>query len=390
MKKKFAKAMALSAVLAMAAVSFTGCGTKKVNLNNYLDITYSGYDTVGVASYTFDMEKCIKENPKAFGVKGEASDNDIMKIALDLDNAVDGKLDKSTELSNGDTINYIWNVNLTESLKEKYPVEFVYEDVSVDISTLDKAEAFDPFANLKITYGGIAPNGTLNISGKVDGMSDLYFSADKTSNLKNGDMVTVTVDAYSGNVIDYCAKYGKIPSSVEKEYTVEGLSSYVAAIEEIPDDILEKMKNQALDVIKADAAGWSKDNSLDKAECIGYYFLSPKEGFSTSYNNIIYAVYKVTANITGTKENSDQEETVKETYYTCYTYSNIMVLDDGTCSVDTSKGKMTSNTCKSEYGSTGFWWSAYTYHGYNDLDSMFNDCVTKNVGEYNYESTIKE
>ena len=390
MKKKFAKAMVFSAVLAMTAVSFTGCGTKKVNLNDYLDITYSGYDTVGAASYTFDMEKCIKDNPEAFGIKGEASDIDIMKIAFDLDNAVNGKLDKSTELSNGDTINYIWNVDLTESLKEKYPVEFVYEDVSVDISTLEKAEAFDPFANLKITFGGIAPNGTLNISGNVDGMPDLHFSADKTSELKNGDTVKVTVDSYSGNVVDYCAKYGKIPSSVEKEYTVEGLSSYVAAIDEIPDDTLEKIKNQSLDGIKANAAGWSKGNSLDKAECIGYYFLSPKEGFYTSYNNIIYAVYKVTANITGTKEDSDKEETVKETYYTYYSYTDIMLLDDGTCSVDTSKGRMASNTCKSEYGSSGWWWSAYTYNGYNDLDNMFNDCVTKNVGDYNYESTVKE
>lgn len=389
-KFKLFKTTLLTGAVALSLLSLTSCGRKTVDLNKYLDITYNGYDTAGVASFTFDSEKLIKENPEAFGLDEDPSDLDILKVAYDLDEMIEGDLDKKTELSNGDKITFKWDVNISESMKEKYPVDFLNEDVVVDIVSLDEAEAFDPFANVKLSYSGIAPNGSLSISGSVEGLGELKFDADKTSGLSNGDTIKVTLSCYSGDVEEYCRNNGKIPSSVEKEFVVEGLSSYVQAIDEIPDDMQQKMQDQALDSIKANAANWNKSNSLDKAEFIGYYFLSPKEGFYTYDNNMIYCVYKVTANIKGYKEDSDKEESIKETYYTFYKYTDIMLLEDGTCSLNMSDGYLTNNRCKSKLGSNDFWFSAYEFYGYSELDSMFNDCVTKQISDYNYESTVKE
>lgn len=387
---KIIRLMALSAGLVSCAVAFSGCGTKQINLNDYLEVNYEGYDTIGVASSHFDFEKMIKDNPEAFGIEATPTDKKIMKIQNEFEGVIDGSLSKDTELSNGDSISYKWEVSMTDKLSEKYKVEFVYEDTDFKVESLDEAETFDPFENLDITFSGISPNGSASLKGSIDAVPSLYFEADKTSGLKNGDIVKVTLDCYGDDIESYCIQYGKIPTVLEKEFTVEGLSAYVSAIDEIPEDMQEKMKNQAMDSFTAESAKWAEGNTLESAEFIGYYFLTPKEGFSSYTNNELYCVYKMTANVTGiTEDNMEEEQTGQEVYYTYYRYSDIMLLEDGTCSVDLSNGRTTSNTTNSKYGSGGFWFSSYYFYGYSDLDSMFNECVTKKIADCNYESTVK-
>lgn len=79
-----------------------------------------------------------------------------------------------------------------------------------------------------------------------------------------------------------------------------------------------------------------------------------------------------------------------EVTYTYYKFEDIMLLADGTCSVDLSRGERCSKSIDSIYGEENFWggFSAYSYEGYKDLDSMFNNVVTKNVEEYAYENTV--
>lgn len=384
------KAVTFSVGLMSCAVVFTGCGEKKVNLNDYLEVSYSGYDTVGTASSRFDIDKMIKDNPEAFGIKGDPTDTELLAVEIDLDGVIDGSFSKSSELSNGDSISYVWDISMTDKLSEKYKVEFVYEDKEFEVKSLDEVEEFDPFENLSITFSGISPNGSATVKGSINEVPSMYFQADKTSGLKNGDVVKVSLDCYDDDIEKYCLQYGKVPTALEKEFTVEGLSAYVSAIDEIPEDMQEKMKNQAIDSFTANAAKWADGNTLDSAEFIGYYFLTPKEGFYTSHNNELYCVYKITANLTGfTEDNTEEEQTGQETYYTYYHYSDIMLLDDGTCSVDLSNGSMTSNTFNSKFGSMNFWFSNYYFYGYNDLDSMFNECVTKKIADCNYESTVQ-
>ena len=33
---------------------------------------------------------------------------------------------------------------------------------------------------------------------------------------------------------------------------------------------------------------------------------------------------------------------------------------------------------------------SYYYVGYEELDSLFNNCITKNIEQYEYETAIKE
>ncbi|MBD5143700.1 MAG: hypothetical protein HDT22_08865 [Ruminococcus sp.] len=329
----------------------TGCGRTKINLNDYLTVNYDGYETVGTASSSFDMEKMISENPSAFGLKGEISEMELLGVEIILDESLNGSLDKTNGLSNGNKITYHWEIAREDSLKEKYPVSFVHEDTTYTIEGLEPAKEFDPFEGITVTFRGIAPFGKVSIDESGEDPY-LIYDADKTSGLKNGDTIKVTVDG-----LDMCPQFGKIPTVEEKEYTVEGLTSYVTTLDEIPDDMKEKMQNQAYDSFISYSAGltnipdWQGTIAIQEPEFLGYYFLTGKEGFTPNPYNDLYLVYKYTANINALKKGSSSSDKVQgdETYYFYYHYSDIQNLPDGTCSVDLSSGQLCEKSSESEY-----------------------------------------
>ena len=156
------------------------------------------------------------------------------------------------------------------------------------------------------------------------------------------------------------------------------------------------MISQAEDSFKSDASSWDEGNTLKSTELLGYYFLTPKEGFSTDSGNVLYCVFKETAELTAF-ENEEQakvkdaeKKACTETYYTYYKYSDIVLLEDGTCSFDLSSGSAPGNTIKSKCGYLSWgYFERYSFYGYSDLDSMFNDCVTSKIDSYSYVNTVQ-
>jgi hypothetical protein len=258
------------------------------------------------------------------------------------------------------------------------------EEEEADATESD-AEEINPFDYLNVTCSGFAPMGSISLSADSSAPTTITFTANQSSNLSNGDIVIITAETTSSSYT---------LSQTTQEYTVSGLDSYATKIDDIPDDMQEKMLQQANDSITADGATWSEGNSIKSLDFVGYYFLKGKEGFDASPYNKIYCVYKVTAQITGKLE-GDEEGTEAyasdEVYYTYFRYSDIMILKDGTCTVDLSQGSMSSNSISTEHGywSWGYF-ETYSLPGYKDLDSMFNDCITQNVANYEYENTVSQ
>ncbi len=377
------KKIAFAAAAAALAALISGCGRAKVDFNDYLTLECDGYDTVGYADYNFDYERMVNENLQAFGLSENAGEMEEMGVYLLIEDYVSGKLDKTDELSNGDTVTYEWDVN-DERLEEVFPIKVTHDNKTLEISGLKEAETFDPFQNLKVTFTGIAPKGEVSISGESGEVSGLNYTADKNTGLSNGDKITVSVDTSSGDINDYCMKYGLIPSVTEKEYTVEGLSSYAATFEDIPEDIRNKMDTNAQDTLKAYVAGkWADPKTFKGMKLIGNYFIYPKDSsLNVSVNNYVYFVYKVTA------LNKDDDNKEFSYYYYSY-YTDVMPLDDGTCSYDLSS---MSTPTSSDWFSSGDSFSTgnYRYYGYQDLDSLFSKQVTAKIDKYRYESTVKD
>lgn len=401
-KKVIGIAVGAVALVVVALILFA---TKKttVNLNKYITVSFSGYDTLGRASYDFDTVAFRKDYKDKIKIKAKGkelkelkeleelysllSNDDYCDIFLSL--CVEGSLDNNKDLTNGDKVEYKWNCN-DDFAKEYFKVKLKYSDMKFDVEGLEKAKTIDPFEELDIVYTGISPNGTANIEKNSSDsvVKNLYFSIEPNNNLKNGDTITVKLNN-AENDDYYVENYGVILSKKEKEYTVEGLDSYVQSSSEISTDILEKMKKQAEDCFNSQTVSWEDEVKVTNINYIGNYFLKPKfaDGYY-SYNNCIYLVYRIDTEF----NNEYLNESVSFYYYVKFT--DIMMLSDGTCSVDLSKYNSAStwDGFSHEYKWGDSWLDATTLHfpGYENLDIMFNKLVTAEVSNYEYENNVKD
>lgn len=386
MKKNFIGTYIVKAALLLPlALCLSGCGAKTVNLNDYLTIECKGMDTAGKASFSVDVERLVEENAEALGVE-DASFGSMLTLYDDFYSKLDGKLDKSTELSNGDKITFKWDDIDTGKFKEKYSLKLNFSDVPFEVSGLEQAEEFNPFDFITVTYEGFAPYGKLSIN--KNGENPVYgisYRADKADGLSNGDTVVIRAEAGS-DITEYCFDKGYAPSETERTYTVSGLASYVSKLSLIPADAMTKMDTHAQDVFKANVAkNWNDSGeSLKDIKLIGNYFLTPKDAsISPNTYNYVYFIYKITA------ENLETDEAFDYYYYSYYT--DIILLDDGTCSFDLNditvpEGSSFFGSVSGEAFSTG----KYYYKGYKDLDSLFNKHVTAKIDKYQYESTVEQ
>ena len=368
----------------LAVIGLSGCGKKTFNVSEGLEVDIEGYNGYGVCTLENEYE-WVDDVMDWYG--DSITDKQRRNAESELKDTVTYEISPTTNLSNGDTVTITVNIG---SAAEEFAFNLKSEEITITVEGLKEVEEFDPFEKVFITFEGVAPNGRATV--KTEGNdSSITYELDKHSSLSNGDVVTLMAIP-SGDMNTYAEHYGKVFSTTEKKFTVEGLSAYVTSIDGIAEDAKEKMCNQAEDALKAHAAGWAEGNSIKEMEFLGYYLLSRKEGITASPINEVYCVYKVTTNVTGLKRGGDglTQETAEEVYYTYYKYSDIINLSDGSCLVDLGSGEMSRNSVKSDYGYWEFWGAEfYHYNGYKDLDSMYNDVVTKNAEKYNGESTVK-
>ncbi len=376
--------MKLAALIPLS-LALVGCGKTTINVNDYLTLSCDGYDTVGNATYVLDYEQLVRDNLKAFKLEETANEMDIMSAAVAVDAVLEGALDKTDNITNGDTITFKWDESMDlTAFEELYPVKLEYSDETLEVSGLAQAEAFDPFDFVSVSYEGIAPSGSLRINVSNDILNGLQFTADKTEGLSNGDTVTITVTStYGEDLASYCLTQGKLPSQTEKTFTVEGLSSYPMALSEIPADSLEKMDKHAQDCLNAYIAGeWDNPASCKNITMIGNYFLAPKDPSIYTYTkNYLYYVYKIDV--------ENDVHTMSYYYYAYYT--DLMLMEDGTCSLNLNN--IVTPDGSAFFGSVfgdGFIQDDLFYVGFQDLDSMFYEQVTSKIDQYNYESTVTE
>ena len=390
MKRNFKTILVGLTVVCMCA-GLTGCGKETVDVSADADILVSGYDGHGTA--TISKGDWLMDTEKTYGQGMSLIEPATLEEALG--DAVEYSISPSENLSNGDEV--ILTIDVDNSALENYDFKLAGGEKKITVSGLDEVETFDPFENVTVNFSGISPNSSasINKSGSSAGI-DLSYTLDKSSGLKNGDEVTVSVSSYDDTDIEeYCESKGKAISATEKTFTVEGLASYAQTIADIPDDMKSKMLAQAEDAIKAKCI-WSEEGTtgiLKSLEYLGDYYLTGKEGFDASPYNKIYCVYKGTVEFNALKRHGDGKtmETGTASFYTYYYYDNIIIMPDNTCSLDLSDGHLASYSYETDYGYAGFLGAIfYTLHGKENLDSVFSDCVTPQIANYNYESTVTE
>ena len=384
-----------------------------INLNDYLSLSASGYDTMGKSEVVFDNDKFEADYGKALEKKKkkiqkststsyidkyfdfDSSSNSSMASRF-LNECVGGQIDgKYTGLSNGDTIVFKWDCN-DEAALEKYGYKLKYEDVEYEVTDLTEAETFDPFEGLKVTFSGIDPNACAEITSIPDDYSALIYELDKSSELSEGEIVTVTVRPgnYYGSEDnmneEYINEVGKLPLTTSKEFTVSGIDKYVTELSQITDESLASMQSQAEDEFKAYAADSIKQEygeSLQKMDYVGDYLLVKKQNDSYASNNILYLVYKITVKNTYTPDEGKSSSQVN-TFYWYISYNDLLVKTDGTVTVDVMNNDTVGDTVTFEYEDKDGYGTSWYYYGYKSIDEMYNDVVSRNADLYTCENGV--
>lgn len=390
MKRK-SRVLLLCGTIMMTMFALTGCGKTKVNLNDSVKVKFTGYNEAGTAemnNLTFAQE-VVYDNWELFGLTKEQKQDGDLYTNPDAYNFMDNvsyTLDKTTGLSNGDKVKVQWTVydnNLTDTEK-KLKAKFEYSDMELTVEGLEDAQSWDPFANVEYSYSGTSKNGFISINGNQDDVPDLLYTTEiENGGLSNGDVVKIVLEAPDNqDVTEYCMTYGKIPTTLSTEVTVDGLEGCVTELTQIPDEILQKMDGEVRDKVAADAAAtWAW--KLSEMESVGNYLLCSKDGNSYP-QNYLYYIYKIT------ELNEDTGETVSYYYYGLY--ENVIRLGDGTISVDLTditvpKGKLGfSGAVEGE----AFLRGEQYFVGYEDLETLFNKQVVAKSDKYTYTSTVNQ
>lgn len=330
------KLLGLLAAMLVIMLALTGCGEKRVKLNKYLTITCEGYDTVGTATATFDYERFEKDYKKKIKID---KDSYLVSFAHALTGAspaqifaescIQGSLDKSEGLSNGDTIVYHWD-NLDYDAEELFNCKIICSDINYKVKDLQKVDSFDPFQYLTVSYSGFAGvnayfDATVDRSEEI--MQYVNYRLEQSNYpLNNGDTITFKV-APTISMDEMVEKYGVIPSPVEKTYVVENLPFYADGVEQLSQELVEAMFAEVEELCRNDvnppSGSGEYKGEIDSVERVGYYFVKLKTnpGYFTTAFNHFYPVIKVTFRPVHTGEPTE--------YYLTRRYTNLFVNQDG-------------------------------------------------------------
>ncbi len=379
-------------VVVFIAIIFAVLNSKPtINLDKYIKFEVTGYDGYGRAYVSVDWDAIEEKYAKKLEYTGAAKKQykELLSLMTPLEaveECVSIKLDTTDKLSNGDEVSYTWNID--EELTDYVKCKVKFKDGSFKVSDLTELAKFDAFADLTVSFEGIAPNGNVNFTYAGKELDAYDFSADKYNELSNGDTVTISINEYE---IERCAEqYGKVPEALEKEYTVEGLKSYVSKISDIDDNALSEMKSQAEDVFNAHAAkSFGEDEKLRSLTYIGDYLLTNK-GNSYGNYNYLFVVYKAQVQNTYSNNKKSYDKVNDIYWYICF--NNLMVDGDGKVEVDVTSYNTPSDrfTVDSNVSSGWFGTKTWYYYGYENLDELYKKVVTSNLDGYNHEDNVDE
>ncbi len=410
--KKLAVPVAVAAVVVVGGV-LIATHKPTVNLNKYITLSAEGYNSIGTLDVEFDTDKLERDYGKKIAKNFQKAMKNHEEDTYGLSNlagslyeggetslfvtyCADGSADKTRNLSNGDVVTYTWdgvNEQTKKEAEELFGVKIKCSDVTYKVSGLTAVNTFDAFDGVEVEFNGISPDGsaTVNTLPTAEAAKGLYYTLDEQYNLANGDTVTVTVHSNRDDFSDCIEKYGAIPAATEKTYTVEGLNEYVTDSDGLTDSVLVSLQNQAQDVLNAYIAkSWDSECvTLKGMSYLGYYILTPKnkDNYGVSQDAIILP-YQVTSH-NHFEDDKGQVYDADVSYYWYIAFRNVSKDADGNIAGGLDDYYTANASFDVKTGLDDGWWEKYwSYDGYQTLDELYSNAVTRNVEDYNHQDNV--
>lgn len=361
--------------------------SRTINLNEYISFETEGYNGYGNVYPEIDWQKIQEQYDskvkftdafkEQFGeVTDAVSPIEVLQSYVSVDVESDGNL------SNKDKVRYVWNINKEYSKYVKCNLK--YKDKTYTVTGLEDVEKFDAFQDLEVSFKGADSEGSVSLEYTGSDLTADDFQTDATNGtLKNGDTIKVYLDESMAD--SYAESFGKVPEEWEKEYTVEGLYAYISSVEDIDDESMQKLQDQAVKEYKDHVdSSWTDSESLQSLTYMGSYLLKSKTG----KGNELYLIYH--AKVRDQYSNSDGSyDQVNDVYWYMH-YGPVMADDEGNTQVDLSDYGTPGNffKIKTDTKTNGISSMVWKYYGYPTLDDLYADVVTKNQKDYDVEDSV--
>lgn len=366
--------LVLAAAVIIAGVVIINNLGRTIDLNKYVIVEAKGYDGYGNAGIGVDWKAIKEKYSKKISFTSEAKKQlgGLFELGDPVDlleNYVGIRAEKNRELSNGDKIEYEWKIN--EDYVKYFNCKLKFKNDFVTVEGLKDIETFDAFADLEVSFSGMAPNGRVSYNNNNENNSLPYnfFECEKTDGLKNGDTVEIKVNADAAEY--YIQSNGKKPAEKSKTYTVSGLPEYIENFSMLDTDFVSTLKKETEDTILAYVANnYSDKASLNNLEFAGYLFTTVSDMSRISDgSNGVFMIYK------GDVSHSEGLFNTAKVYFPVY--FNGLVKTDGATSYR-NKGGIYGYSSLDGRASTNGYVNPLTC--YLELAQNFNDSYTLEAG----------
>lgn len=317
----------------------------EVDLSEYIDVAYNGDDGLATPQASLNTSKLLSDygNEIAYKNKKRKSDefsSPANQFVSELENSTSFQYSKDNDLSSGEEITVVANITDT-SIMEDYNVLFTNTMKSVIVDNLITSENQNPFDFINVDFSGESPNISLIASLSEDApdyMADIEIAPSKTSDLKAGEEVNVSLiydeeeffNSY-GIRLEPTDKTFKAPGepsdeSSEQEEADDKASAnltdgYITSVDSLDEDLLGTMKYNAGELIKNTFA----DRSFTQIDQINYLgAITGSDANASDLKNRIMLVYEIKA-----KEDYEGKYTNDYTYYSFVEYQNVKDKKDG-------------------------------------------------------------
>jgi len=212
-------------------------------MTDYVEVSFSGTDTMGTANYEVNEEQLIEE---VFDYNDDTNfaDEETLEEINNLEEAYKIQLEPDEDLSNGDT------VSLTVSVDEEKTDKIQGGEKEVTVENLEEPDVLtseDVENNLVLNFIGANGKGAAKIDNTFNEspLSEINFKVKNNGELENGDKSEIIISDETRSSLN---KDGYVlDDDFNPSFTVEGLYN----VAEKPDDIenledIERMINEKL------------------------------------------------------------------------------------------------------------------------------------------------
>lgn len=214
-------------------------GRQKIDFGEFLLVEYTGYNHKGKVKANIDVDGLVTRYGSYLQyVEQEGWDTlSLGKSPIEyLVNNVEVVLSQAEDLANGDEFTY--QVILLNDCEKMLDCDFSGKEGTYTVDQLKDGTLLDPYENLTVSFSGTSPCGYLQVEDHNESAVQwaTNYVADRSEGLCLGDVITLTCQVEEEKLLESSGFYVE---TLEKQYVVEGIPSYVSSYEELTEaDVL--------------------------------------------------------------------------------------------------------------------------------------------------------